>query len=159
MSESAKIRIINEVVRRLRDEDPDTAQTLKRYISETDHIKDIMQAVVKDIGYAMNDLNLRGENAVALNRCKYDLARAVDEHNRLTRDGYDRNFRPRLNCTVKSLKTVDASKDGPSGGSGTQQDKEPMMEVTLRFPAREYNESPHCLTSDKTHVYLMMKER
>jgi hypothetical protein len=29
MSESAKIRIINEVIRRLRDEDPDTAQTLK----------------------------------------------------------------------------------------------------------------------------------
>jgi hypothetical protein len=36
-----------------------------------------MQAVVKDIGYAMNDLNILGENAAALNRCKYDLARAV----------------------------------------------------------------------------------
>ncbi|CAG7561592.1 unnamed protein product [Fusarium equiseti] len=159
MSESAKIKIMNEVIHRLWAEDPDTARTLKRYISETDHIKDIMQAVVKDIGYAMNDLDLRGENAVALNRCKYDLALSVDEHNRLTRDGYDRNFRPRLNCTVKSLKTVEAGKDGASGGGSTQQDKEPMMEVTLRFPAREYNDSPHCLTSDKTHVYLMMKER
>ncbi|KAJ4012765.1 hypothetical protein NW752_006033 [Fusarium irregulare] len=159
MSESAKIKIMNEVIHRLWAEDPDTAQTLKRYISETDHIKDIMQAVVKDIGYTMNDLNLRGENAVALNCCKYDLLRAVDEHNSLTRDGYDRNFRPRLNCTVKSLKTVDAGKDGAFGGGSTQQDKEPMMEVTLRFPAREYNDSPHCLTSDKTHVYIMMKER
>jgi hypothetical protein len=99
MSESTKIRIVNEVVRRLWDEDHETALTLKvrlagmwcpdlgsradklaprqRYMNETDYIKDIMLAVVKDIGYAMNELDLRDEKAVAFNRCKYDLARAV----------------------------------------------------------------------------------
>jgi hypothetical protein len=46
-------------------------------MAETDHIKDIMQAVVKDIGHAMSELDLRDEKAVALNRCKYDLAHAV----------------------------------------------------------------------------------
>lgn len=46
-------------------------------MAETDHIKDIMQAVVKDIGHAMVELDLLDEKAVALNRCKHDLARAV----------------------------------------------------------------------------------
>jgi hypothetical protein len=36
-----------------------------------------MQAVVEDIGHAMVELDLRDEKAVALNRCKYDLAHAV----------------------------------------------------------------------------------
>ncbi|RGP69763.1 hypothetical protein FSPOR_4404 [Fusarium sporotrichioides] len=178
MSEGVKIRIVNEVVRRLWVQDPETAVTLKvslagmwqpslytradksvpqqRYMSETDYIKDIMLAVVKDIGYAMNELDLRDEKAVAFNRCKYDLARAVDEHNRLTRDGYEQTFRPRLNCTVQGLKLVDQGSGGPTGD--TEKDNEPMMEVTLRFPAREYNDSPHSLTPGKGDVYLMMKE-
>ncbi|KAL4729442.1 hypothetical protein ACLX1H_003862 [Fusarium chlamydosporum] len=156
MSESVKVRIINEAVRRLEDQDPNTAVTLKRYLNETDHIKDIMLSVVKDIGYAMNELDLRDEKAVSFNRCKYDLAHAVDEHNRITRDGYERTFRPRLKCTVKTLKTVNAGGSGPAGD--TQQDKEPMMEVTLRFSAREYNDSPHSLTPGKDNIYLMMKE-
>ena len=46
-------------------------------MAETDHIKDIMQAVVKDIGYAMVELDLRDEKAIALNRGKHDLAHAV----------------------------------------------------------------------------------
>ncbi|KAF5247531.1 hypothetical protein FAUST_768 [Fusarium austroamericanum] len=155
MSEIAKIRIVNEVVRRLWFEDPDAGVTLKvslagmcqfdlhgradkfapkqRYMSETDYIKDIMLAVVKDIGHAMMELDLREEKAVALNRCKFDLARAVDEHNLLTRDGYEQTFRPRLNCTVHGLKLVDKGSDGPGGST---QGDEPMMEVTLRFPAR-----------------------
>ncbi|KAM0350103.1 hypothetical protein ACHAPU_003266 [Fusarium lateritium] len=156
MSSETKTRIINEVVKRLWNEEPDAAISLKRYMAETDHIKDTMQAVVKDIGYAMAELDLRDEKAVALNRCKYDLAHAVDEHNRLNKDDYDRTFRPRFTCTVKSLKAV------PIGGSGDAdtgvQDSEPQMEVVLRFPAREYNESPHSLVPGKTDVYLMMKE-
>ncbi|QPC72789.1 hypothetical protein HYE68_003541 [Fusarium pseudograminearum] len=158
MSEISKIRIVNEVVRRLWFEDPDAGVTLKvslRYMSETDYIKDIMLAVVEDIGHAMMELGLREEKAVALNRCKFDLARAVDEHNLLTRDGYEQTFRPRLNCTVHGLKLVDKGNDGPGGNT---QGDEPMMEVTLRFPAREYNDSPHCLTPGKDNVYIMMKE-
>ncbi|KAM0362595.1 hypothetical protein ACHAP4_001343 [Fusarium culmorum] len=154
MSGIAKIQIVNEVVRRLWFEDPDAGVTLKRYMSETDYIKDIMLAVVKDIGHAMMELDLREEKAVALNRCKFDLARAVDEHNILTRDGYEQTFRPRLNCTVHGLKLVDKGSDGPGGST---QGDEPMMEVTLRFPAREYNDSPHCLTPGKDNVYIMMK--
>ncbi|CEI40348.1 unnamed protein product [Fusarium venenatum] len=173
MSAGYKIRIVNEVVRRLWDQDPETAVTLKvslaemwhaglstsanklapqqRYMSETDYIKDTMLAVVKDIGYAMNELDLRDEKAIAFNRCKFDLARAVDEHNRLTRDGYEQTFRPRLNCIVQGLKLVDEDGKAKKGN-------EPMMEVTLRFPAREYNDSPHSLTPGKGNVYLMMKE-
>ncbi|KAF4995810.1 hypothetical protein FGRMN_4872 [Fusarium graminum] len=179
MSSENKARIINEVVKRLWAEEHDAAITLEvsylalqllshidsttdhlisqRYIAETDHIKDIMQAVVKDIGYAMMELDLRDEKAVALNRCKHDLAHAVDEHNRLTKDDYDRTFRPRFNCTVKSLKVV---LFGGSGGDAdtSAQDGEPQMELVLRFPVSEYKNSPHSLVPGKTDVYLMMKE-
>ncbi|KAJ4270190.1 hypothetical protein NW762_001866 [Fusarium torreyae] len=157
MADYRKARIINEVVKRLWNEQPDAAMSLKRYMAETDHIKDIMQAVVKDIGYAMVELDLRDEKAIALNRCKHDLAHAVDEHNRLTKDCYDRNFRPRLNCVVKSLKLIGVEKNGESDGTEGK-DNEPQMEVTLRFPAHEYNDSPHSLTPGKDNVFIMMKE-
>ncbi|KAM0195296.1 hypothetical protein ACHAPA_000837 [Fusarium lateritium] len=156
MSSEKKARIINEVVKCLWDEKPNAAISLKRYMAETDHIKDIMHAVVKDIGHAMAELDLRDEKAVALNRCKYDLAHAVDEHNELTKDGYDRTFRPRFNCTVKTLKLVGV--DGSGNGAPGVKDNEPQIEVVLRFPAREYNESPHSLVPGKAEVFLMMKE-
>ncbi|RGP74244.1 hypothetical protein FLONG3_6156 [Fusarium longipes] len=178
MCESNKKRIVNNVIRRLWPVDPEAAVHLKvslagmqyinseskadkhvcrqRYQNETDYIKDIMLSIVKNIGYAMNELDLRDEKAVSLNRCKYDLARAVDDHNRITGDGYDRTFRVRLNCTVKELKAVDDGNDDPS--DGTKQNGEPMMEVTLRFPAREYNESPHSPMPGWDNVFFMMKE-
>ncbi|KAF5023701.1 hypothetical protein F66182_4267 [Fusarium sp. NRRL 66182] len=144
MSEHRKARLINEVVKRLWNEQPEAAISLKQYISETDHIKDIMQAVVKDIGYAMVDLGLRDEK---------------DDHNMLTKDGHERLFRPRLSCTVKSLKLVGNAKDGEPGiTEKSDKDEEPQMEVVLRFPAREYNDSPHSLVPGKDNVYLMMQE-
>ncbi|KAF9773165.1 hypothetical protein IL306_009071 [Fusarium sp. DS 682] len=137
---------IRQVFKRLQDENPADARVLQEYIAQTKNVKDTLQAVVKDIMQAKNDLGLSGENAAALNRCREELCYAVDEHNRVTKDGYERTFHPRFTCRIHCFKTL-----GVVNG-------EDQVEVVLRIPARKYNDSPHVLEPGKSEVSLLVKE-
>ncbi|KAF5598207.1 hypothetical protein FPANT_3836 [Fusarium pseudoanthophilum] len=140
---SANRDTIIQLLERLKEEKHPGAQTLKDYISETSNLKDVMMAVVKDIVAAKNDLGLTGGRAAGLNACREELCYAFDKHCRTTEDGYDRLYHPRFTCRIQTFKVLSA---------------EEQVEVVLRIPLREYNDSPHVLEPGKCEVSLIVKE-
>ncbi|KAJ4310940.1 hypothetical protein N0V84_010711 [Fusarium piperis] len=142
---------VEEIAKRLRAKDPAEAVVLERYIAETDHLKNTVQAIVEDIGYCMKELDLRENLSEGLRRCSTDLSRSVDEHTKVTDAEYERNFRPRFTCKIVSLKCIDETKK-----AGREEDAK--MELVVQFPAAEYNDSPHSLMPDQAQIYIMLKE-
>ncbi|KAH7248947.1 uncharacterized protein BKA55DRAFT_540361 [Fusarium redolens] len=134
---------IIELLERLKQENHSGAQTLKDYLAETSYLKDVMMAVVKDIVEAKNVLGLTDGRAARLNSCREELCYAFDKHCRVTEDGYDRLYHPRFTCRIQTFKVLAA---------------EDHVEVVLRIPAREYNDSPHILEPGKCEVALIVKE-
>ncbi|KAF5677062.1 hypothetical protein FDENT_9310 [Fusarium denticulatum] len=134
---------IIQLLERLKEEKHPGAQTLKDYINETSNLKDVMMAVVKDIVAVKNDLGLTGGRAAGLNACREELCYAFDKHCRTTEDGYDRLYHPRFTCRIQTFKVLAA---------------EGQVEVVLRIPLREYNDSPHVLEPGKCEVSLIVKE-
>jgi hypothetical protein len=118
-----------------------------------------MMAVVKDIVEAKNVLGLTDGRAARLNSCREELCYAFvshsllsaavrankiqDKHCRVTEDGYDRLYHPRFTCRIQTFKVLAA---------------EDHVEVVLRIPDREYNDSPHILEPGKCEVALIVKE-
>ncbi|KAF4976991.1 hypothetical protein FZEAL_6411 [Fusarium zealandicum] len=149
---------IQKLATRLRTKNPSVAVALERYISETDHLKDTVQAIVEDIGYCMKELDLRESQSEGLRRCTDDLNRTVDEHTRVTDGNHERLFRPRFNCKIKSLERIEPKKDQGDGKDSGSKDKRAMMELVVQFPAAEYNESPHSLIPGKNGIYIMLKD-
>ncbi|KAM0432920.1 hypothetical protein ACHAPT_004625 [Fusarium lateritium] len=146
---------IEEIAKRFRaDGDKTSALVVERYITETDHLKNIVQAVVEDIGYAMKELAVGDHDFDGLRRCTTDLNRSVDEHTKVTESEYERNFRPRFNCRVLSLRCIDATKS--KKGDVLEDSK---MEMVVQFPAAEYDDSPHSLMPDQSEIYIMVKEK
>ncbi|KAI8723266.1 hypothetical protein NCS52_00182100 [Fusarium sp. LHS14.1] len=141
---------VEEIAKQIRAKDPASAVVLERYIAETDNLKNTVQAIVEDIGYCMQELDLRQGQSEGLRRCSTDLVRSVEEHTKVTDSAYERNFRPRFSCKVVDFKYVKATKkDG--------QEEETQIEFALQIPVAEYNESPHSLIPGQTKVYIMMK--
>ncbi|KAF5970942.1 hypothetical protein FBULB1_9506 [Fusarium bulbicola] len=134
---------IVKLLERLMQEKNPGAQTLKDYIDETSNLKDVMMAVVKDIVAAKNVLGVTGGRAAQLNDCRDELCKAFDKHCRTTEDGYYRLFHPRFTCRIQTFKVLAA---------------EGQVEVVLRIPAREYNDSPHVLEPGRCEVSLIVKE-
>ncbi|RBR03896.1 hypothetical protein FVER53590_06285 [Fusarium verticillioides] len=129
---------IIQLLERLKEEKHPGAQTLKDYINETSNLKDVMMAVVKDIVAAKNDLGLTGGRAAGLNACREELCYAFDKHCCTTEDGYDRLYHPRFTCRIQTFKVLAA---------------EEQVEVVLRIPLREYNDSPHVLEPGKLGLF------
>ncbi|RSL68175.1 hypothetical protein CEP53_002691 [Fusarium sp. AF-6] len=144
---------VEEIVQRVRAKDPAEAVVLERYIAETDHLKNTVQAIVEDIGYCMKELDLRENLSAGLRRCTTDLSRSVDEHTKVADSEYERTFRPRFTCKVVSLKGVDATKKEKADG-----EEATKMEMVVQFPASEYNDSPHSLMPGQAQIYIMLKE-
>ncbi|KAL2691505.1 hypothetical protein Neosp_001891 [[Neocosmospora] mangrovei] len=142
---------VEEIAKQIRAKDPASAVVLERYIAETDHLKNTVQAIVEDIGYCMTELDLRENLSEGLRRCSTDLSRSVEEHTKVTDSDYERNFRPRFTCKVVSFKCIDATKKAGK-------EEEAKMELVVQFPAAEYNESPHALVPGQGKIYIMMKE-
>ncbi|KAH7206301.1 hypothetical protein DER44DRAFT_331024 [Fusarium oxysporum] len=140
---SANRYTIIQLLERLKQEKHPGAQTLKDYINETSNLKDVMMAVVKDIVAAKNVLGLTDGRAARLNSCREELCYAFDKHCRTTEDGYDRLYHPRFTCRIQTFKVLAA---------------EDQVEVVLRIPAHEYNDSPHVLEPGKCEVSLIVKE-
>ncbi|KAM5360747.1 hypothetical protein ACJZ2D_013556 [Fusarium nematophilum] len=137
-------RTVEELPYRLWGADPQTAAALQRYIDETIHLKNIVQAVAEDIGYCMNALDLRAGQSDGLRRCMDELTRIVEEHTRLTAARHFRFFRPRFPCEIKSLRRAEPQHD--------------MLELVVHIPISEYNASPHSLMPGDEGIYIMMKD-
>ncbi|KAJ4149282.1 hypothetical protein NW754_000721 [Fusarium falciforme] len=142
---------VEEIAKQIRAKDPASAVVLERYIAETDHLKNTVQAIVEDIGYCMKELDLRENLSEGLRRCSTDLSRSVEEHTKVTDSDYERNFRPRFTCKIVSLECIDATEKA-------SQEEAAKMEMVVQFPAAEYNDSPHSLMPGQAQIYIMLKE-
>ncbi|KAF5647276.1 hypothetical protein F52700_1578 [Fusarium sp. NRRL 52700] len=134
---------IVKLLERLKQEKHPGIQTLKDYVDETYNLKDVIMAVAKDIVLAKNVLGLTDGRAARLNACRDELCHAFDKYCRTTEDGYDRLYQARFTCRIQTFKVLAA---------------EDQVEVVLRIPAREYNDSPHVLEPGKCEVSLIVKE-